>query len=403
VTPPYHNVDYDEQRRGGTLVANDEHVAKLKEGVQAWNEWRKAHPDVTPDLSGADLDRANLRVADLSGADLATANLSWADLNSANLGGADLATANLSCADLATANLNGANLTGANLTEATLFAASLKRSTLSNATLTGADLRNAFLIDANLAGANCLLTILNRADLRGADFVGAHLGFTIFGDNDLRTVKGLETLVHVVPSSIGLDVIYRSQGKIPAAFLRGCGVPEDFITYAQSLVANPVEFYSCFISYSTEDQDFADRLYADLQNKGVRCWFAPHDIQGGKKIHEQIDAAIRVHDKLLLILSSASMGSEWVKTEIAKARKREVTDSRRVLFPIRLVPFETLRDWECFDADTGKDTAREIREYFIPDFSDWKNHDAYQKAFRALMNDLKAEERTSRRLPECAN
>jgi len=130
--------------------------------------------------------------------------------------------------------------------------------------------------------------------------------------------------------------------------------------------------------------------WADLQNKGVRCWFAPHDIQGGRKLHEQIDEAIRLHDKLLLILSPHSMESEWVKTEIAKARKREVRDQRRVLFPIRLAPFETLRDWECFDADTGKDSAREIREYFIPDFSNWKDHDSYQEAFQRLLSDLKA-------------
>jgi hypothetical protein len=51
--------------------------------------------------------------------------------------------------------------------------------------------------------------------------------------------------------------------------------------------------------------------------RGVRCWFAPHDIQGGRKIHEQIGAAIRVYDKLLLILSDASMNNSWVKTEIA--------------------------------------------------------------------------------------
>ena len=149
-------------------------------------------------------------------------------------------------------------------------------------------------------------------------------------------------------------------------------------------------YQAAFISYSTKDQTFADRLYADLQNKGVRCWFAPHDVQGGRKLHEQIDEAIRLHDKLLLILSPHSMESEWVKTEIAKARKREVRDKRRVLFPIRLAPFETLRDWECFDADTGKDSAREIREYFIPDFSNWKDHDSYQEAFQRLISDLKA-------------
>ena len=121
-------------------------------------------------------------------------------------------------------------------------------------------------------------------------------------------------------------------------------------------------------------QEFAERIHADLQAKGVRCWFAPHDIQGGRKIHEQIDEAIRLHDRVLLILSEHSMNSEWVKTEIAKASKRELKEGKRVLFPVRLVEFETLRDWECFDGDTGKDSAREIREYFIPDFSNWKDH-----------------------------
>jgi hypothetical protein len=62
-----------------------------------------------------------------------------------------------------------------------------------------------------------------------------------------------------------------------------------------------------------------------------------------------------------------------------------------MLFPVRLVDFETLRDWERFDADTGKDSAREIREYFIPDFSNWKNHDSYQKGFEHLLRDLKPE------------
>ena len=61
-----------------------------------------------------------------------------------------------------------------------------------------------------------------------------------------------------------------------------------------------------------------------------------------------------------------------------------------LLFPIRLAPLETLRDWECFDADSGKDSAREIREYFIPDFSSWKIHDSYQEAFQRLISDLKA-------------
>jgi hypothetical protein len=85
------------------------------------------------------------------------------------------------------------------------------------------------------------------------------------------------------------------------------------------------------------------------------------------------------------------MESDWVETEISKARKRELGEKRRMLFPVRLVDFETLRDWECFDADAGKDSAREIREYFIPDFSNCKNRDSYQQAFERLLKDLTAE------------
>lgn len=45
---------------------------------------------------------------------------------------------------------------------------------------------------------------------------------------------------------------------------------------------------------------------------------------------------------------------------------------RQKLFPIRLVSIDRIRDWSCFDADTGKDLAVELREDNIPDFSNWK-------------------------------
>ena len=137
---------------------------------------------------------------------------------------------------------------------------------------------------------------------------------------------------------------------------------------------------------------FAERLHSDLQNRGVRVWFAPEDIKGGRKLHEQIPEAIRLYDKLLLVLSENSMNSEWVKTEIYHARQDEIRDNMRKLFPISLVPFAQIREWQAFDADSGKDMAREIREYFIPDFSNWKNHDDYRSAFDRLMRDLEAKD-----------
>jgi len=56
------------------------------------------------------------------------------------------------------------------------------------------------------------------------------------------------------------------------------------------------------------------------------------------------------------------------------------------------VDIETIRNWQCLDADTGKDLAREIREYFIPDFLNWKDHDAFEASFCRLLRDLRAEE-----------
>jgi hypothetical protein len=311
-------------------MANKKHLAILKKGFAAWNEWRMQHLDITPDLRGADL--------------------SWADLSAAHL---------------SLANLRGANLHDANL---------------SQADLSGAKLRRADLSAAHLAGAN----------LSGTNLDEAALGLTVLADVDLSAAKGLETVRHEGPSTIGVDTIYRSKGKIPEVFLRGAGLPDEFIAYIGSLVGRPIQFYSCFISYSGKDQEFANRLYEGLQNKGVRCWSAPHDVKAGEKLHEQIDKAIRLHDKMLLILSEHSMNSEWVKTEIFNAREREVAEKKRKLFPVRLVPYETLYDWKCLDTKTGKDLTGEIAEYFIPDFANWKDHDSYQNGFEKLVKDLKA-------------
>lgn len=343
-------------------MANAEQLSILRKGVEAWNRWR-AGPNESADL---DLSRANLRGLNCNGAVLYGVDLSGADLDGVSFNSADFSGA----------DLRGARLARTNLSEANLLAAKLTASNLTGALLWG--------------------TNFNGTTLDGADLTNAILSNTIFADVDLSSTKGLDSLHHFGPSTVGIDTIFRSRGEISDLFLRSVGVPDSFIAYAKSLVGSGVEFYSCFISYSTKDQPFAERLHADLRTRGVRCWFAPHHIQGGRKIHEQIDEAIRLHDKLLLILSPHSMASEWVMTEISKARKREIRDGARVLFSISLAPFATIRDWECFDADTGKDSAREIRECYIPDFTNWKDDDSYQKAFERLLKDLRASSNKSK-------
>jgi uncharacterized protein YjbI with pentapeptide repeats len=86
-------------------MANKEHLARLKEGVEAWSQWRAADPDIRPDLSGADFSRAYLSRAFLADADLSVAFLAHAHLAHAHLDGAILTRA----------YLIGANLTGAHI------------------------------------------------------------------------------------------------------------------------------------------------------------------------------------------------------------------------------------------------------------------------------------------------
>src|SRR6516162_502874 len=203
------------------------------------------------------------------------------------------------------------------------------RADLSEATLSGAHLSRAHLSEVDLSG-----THLSEANLSHV-----HLYETIFSDTTLTAARGLETCVHEGPSTLDHRTLAKS-GPLPLDFLRGCGLPEAFIEYLPSLLGEPFQFYSCFISYSSADEDFCRRLHERLQNVGLRVWFAPHDIQGGQKIHEQIDQAIRVYDKLLLVLSPHSIQSPWVEFEIRRARKREVAEQRRLLFPVRLVGFE---------------------------------------------------------------
>ncbi len=204
-------------------------------------------------------------------------------------------------------------------------------------------------------------------------------------------------------------------------------MPEDFIADLPSLIGTmqPIQYQSCFISDSSQDEEFARRLHEKLRGEKLRVWFAPEDMQGGQKLIEQIDRAIQVNDRLLLVLSEHSMNSEWVKTEIRKARQAELAlgvglptpplgptagllesletcgrrsagsgdprTARQKLFPIRLVSIDRIRAWSCFDADTGKDLAVELREYHIPDFSNWKTHDHFESAFADLLRDLRAQ------------
>lgn len=350
-------------------MANEKHVKILKQGVKVWNRWRQNNPEIMPDLSRIELSDLRLEGANLVDIDLAQTQLSHCDLSNAFVRGLTMVSATFDSVKLVETDLSTCRLATVDF-----IGGSLEKATFADALMVGARFRN--------------------VDLKDTDFSRADISEVSFSDVDLSMVKGLETVTHFGGSTIGIDTLYNSVGKIPVSFLQGCGVPDDFITFIPSHfgIREAIQFYSCFISYSTNDEDFARRLYSRMRDEKLRVWFAPEDIKGGQKLHEQIERAIQLHDRLLIILSEESMQSEWVMSEIRNARKREIEQKRRKLFPIRLVDFEAIKKWKCFDSDSGKDLAIELREYFIPDFSNWKDHDSFEKGFERLLRDLRAEE-----------
>ncbi len=330
-------------------------------------------------LRNAHLYDAELRYADLTGASLCKAVLRKADLQSADLSNADLTGAILLNADLQYTHLDGASLGDADLGGANLLRADLTGANLRNADLGGANLYYADLSAADLSNARLYNADLGGANMGGANLTDARLNETRLVNVDLSRVIGLATCIHVGPSVVDHRTLQKS-GPLPIQFLRGVGLPDNLIDYLPSLVSQAIQHYSCFISYSTKDHEFAERLHGDLQNKGVRCWFARHDLSIGAKTWDAIDEAIKLRDKLLLILSKNSIGSEWVEDEVQKALAEERDRKELVLFPVRIddAVMKTPEPW-----------ARKLRDQRnIGDFRRWKDHNAYKASFQRVLRDL---------------
>jgi uncharacterized protein YjbI with pentapeptide repeats len=353
-------------------MANPEHLSILKSGSEIWNKWRNENRHLVPDLS-----RLDLSVEDFRRIYFAEINFSKAILTDANLSNTGFINANFKQADLTNSDLSRVNFV---------------ESDLSNSCLKG----------------STLIEVTFRSSiLTGSLFELSSLSETVFINSVLSDALGLESCRHSGPSFIDNRTLSKSV-DLPREFLMGCGLSdweiESSRLYNPNLTIAEIEdiqyrifqlrssqfaqLYSCYISYSSKDEAFVRKLYEDLQTAGVKCWFAPEDIKAGKKIYEQIDDAIRTNDKLILVLSENSISSSKVAHEIKRARIREKELGKQMLFPISLIEWESLKDWELFDTDLGIDLATMLRAYHIPTFLNWKDPTNYQKSFSRLLKDI---------------
>lgn len=380
-------------------MANTKHMDIIKRGVEYWNIWRVNNSHVLPSLSEAGLHMAYLNRANLSRADLSDAGLRLAEMIEVNLVGADLYWANLSeanllSANLKEANLQGANMAGSNLRETRLISANLSQANLSradmryaemyranlqNADLSGADLANADLKGANLVGVN-----LTGANLDGADLNDAVVGSTIFGNVDLSNVRGLETLLHLGPSTIGIDTVYKSNGRVPRTFLKNGGVEQSIMDFIEMFVDRNSKYYSCYIRYSESDWEFALKLYEDLMEHGVRCWLSTEKLKQRNRMYKVTDAAVDIHEKMIMIISENSIDSEWTENEYDRTVEKEKQTGKTVLVPITLDGSVKITEQPW--AINMKQTR------YAADFSMWRDEESYQEMLSCVLDELSTEE-----------
>ena len=190
-------------------------------------------------------------------------------------------------------------------------------------------------------------------------------------------------------------------------FLVGDGLTDPLLTgaminpgrEASTSISSPPRTTSVFIRYSRQDQEFATKLAEFLRASGIEVWIAPAGFGGAELPDDDIDMAFHEADRLLLVLSENSMNTESFKDEIRWARTAGIKEGKPKLIPIRLVDIATIRDWESFDAESGKNLGVEISKLHIPDFSNWKDRESFLAAFNPLVKDLRAEVSTGPAAP----
>lgn len=375
----------------GRSFSRDHLEDLIEQGQDQWNKFKKDLPGIRwyrkqrkPSvwIPGfiLKLPRANFKGKDLSFFDFTGCDLAGSNFYKAKLIGTHFSSGSRNAYE-PSAELSGSDFRRSEIESISIGGCNLSNSNFYKCWLNGVHFRNCDLRHANFDHTVVVASFKN-VDIRWANFESAYLLGAQFIDIDLSEAKNLSKCQFLDHALLDHRTLFKS-GPLPDEFYRGCGLPEIFVEYMPSMTNTPIQMKSCFISYSSKDETFASKLYRDLQEQKVRCFFAPKNLKIGDIIRDALETAIHLNDKLLLILSENSISSQWVEHEVEAAFERERRENRLVLFPIMI-------DNSIMKSNKGW-AANLRRQRHIGNFSDWNNHAEYYSSFRKLLSDITSE------------
>jgi hypothetical protein len=121
-----------------------------------------------------------------------------------------------------------------------------------------------------------------------------------------------------------------------AAKLRGSASPENAKTASvllKSLKPTKRPIF-VFLSHNSKDKPFVRAIYQYLSNSGLKVWLDEAELNGGDSLVEALAEAVFRVDCVVAVISKISVGSNWVKKELAWAMNREIKGKRIRVIPI---------------------------------------------------------------------
>ena len=190
-----------------------------------------------------------------------------------------------------------------------------------------------------MTGSDFYQTQFWSVDFSGAQMAGSVLGYTVFQDCDLSVAQGLDEVRHDAPSTIGVDTLYRSGGRLPAAFLAAAGIPGSVMDFQSAITGTPSLLLQVYISCQDEDEEFAHVVSADLNAQGVRCWVFSERVRGSALVdrhstsdQEEVERWIRNYDKMIVVGTAGALDTEAILKDITQAKERQMSEDKWVLF-----------------------------------------------------------------------